>query len=382
MENEKSLIKNQLFFIKVYGCQYNEWDGARLNFLLNKFGLIESDEKNADIIILLNCSVRKTAVDRAMSMVKNWQGKKIIVTACVLPDDRQKFINKNVILWDGENFEELVKLLGLNISKSDLANILSGSTTASAYIPIMRGCNNFCSYCAVPYTRGREASRPIEEIICDVEKLITAGRKEIWLLGQNVNSYNHPTTVISSDHREPRDLVTNERFLRPLRGVEMTVGKSDFPILLEMINTISGDFKVYFTSNHPKDMSDDIIEAIAKLPKIAKLIHLPVQSGSNKVLKEMNRPYTIEKYLDVVKRMKSLIPNLELTTDFIVGFPSESEADFQATIDLVNKVNYKQAFVNKYSPRTGTKAFALGDPIPWHEKERRWRVLNEMINKK
>lgn len=343
LKNENSLTKK--FFVKVYGCQYNEWDATRLSFALKKMGFTETDEKSADIVFVLNCSVRKSAVDRALGKIRNWQNKKVIVAGCLLPKDRPRFLAKNVILWDINNVEELGKVLDLPARK--IVQYLSKGQQFSNYIPIIKGCNNFCSYCAVPYVRGREISRPINEIISDIRKVLKTGTKEITLLGQNVNSYEF-----------------------------------DFVKLLEEINSLDGNFTVSFTSNHPKDMSDEIIEAIATLPKIAKSIHLPLQSGSDKILKAMNRPYNSRQYLALVAKMKKIIPDLILTSDVIVGFPGETEKDFEKTADILRKTKFTNVYINKYSPREGTAAWKLGDPISWIEKECRWRVLDKIVREK
>jgi len=335
------------FFIKSFGCQYNEWDAARLAFVLGKYGLAEAAEDDADVIFLLNCSVRKTGVDRAMSFTKNFieNEKIVIITGCVLPQDKDRFTKKGATVWSGEDFTELAKILNINVSAANLKT--NDYQLKTNLVPITKGCNNFCSYCAVPYTRGREISRPADDILADVSKIIQSGEKEIWLLGQNVNSYEF-----------------------------------GFADLLYKINEIQGDFTVFFTSNHPKDMTDKIIEAIATLPKIAKYIHLPLQSGSNKILKAMNRPYTKEKYLELVEKIKKRIPEIQISTDTIVGFPGEAEEDLQETAEILRTVQFSQTFNNKYSPREGTLAYKLGDPIPWNEKERRWRVLDEISFRK
>ncbi len=334
------------YFIQTYGCQYNEWDAARIDFMLQKIGFQPVLEKDADAIFIIACSVRKTAVDRLFGKIHLWHNKKIIVAGCVLKDDQRKLAQKRVIFWDSQKPEDLKDILNI---KDDvkIANLLNLGATKSAFLPIMTGCDNFCTYCAVPYTRGREISRPITDIIQDFKALVAHGEKNITLLGQNVNSYQF-----------------------------------GFAKLLKKLNDISGVFKIYFTSNHPKDMTDDVIDAIATLPKVAKQIHLPIQSGSDKILKAMNRPYTRMQYLDLVAKIKHKISKVELTTDTIVGFPGETEADFQKTVAIFKKVGYFTAYNNKYSPRAGTVAYKLGDPIPWSEKQRRWRILDNLANKK
>ena len=338
------------YHLWIIGCQYNEWDGARLRYFLDSLGLQESEVKKADVIIIVACAVRQTAVDRILGRVKNWiplrsksyagqASKKVLVTGCILDSDKKKFADKGIQIFKPGDFETLKKYLGLQPTSYKLI------PTSCSYVPIMTGCNNFCSYCAVPYTRGREKSRPMGEVISDVKSLISAGHKDITLLGQNVNSYEY-----------------------------------GFSKLLKDLNDLEGDFKIGFISNHPKDMSDDIIEAVAKLPKVKKEIHLPLQSGSNKVLRSMNRPYTIKQYLDIVNKIKKA-GKIDITTDVIVGYPTETEEDFEKTIEIFEKVKFKQAYINKYSPRAGTVAYKLGDPIPWAEKQCRWRVLNDLIKR-
>ncbi len=331
------------YYIKVFGCQYNEWDGARLDYLLTKNGLIPSDEKEADLIFAISCSVRKSAVDRLLGKVKNWREdqKKVMISGCLLPKDKNKIEARGAIFCDINDLDELKKILPSfkKLSYSDFS--------ASAYLPIMSGCNNFCSYCVVPYTKGRERSRDFDQIVKEFKKLVKAGHKEITLLGQNVNSYEY-----------------------------------DFARLLKTLNDIPGDFQISFTSNHPKDMSNDIIKAIADLPKVKKEIHLPLQSGSNKILKAMNRPYTKEQYIELIDKIKKSIPRIRISTDIIVGFPGETEEDFLETKNLIKNVGFYWVFANKYSPREGTTSFKFGDPIPWSEKQHRWREINSLANKK
>lgn len=352
----------QKYFIKTFGCQYNEWDAARLDFLLQKLNLVPSCEKDADIIFILSCSVRKSAVDRAMGVANNNLEKKTIVTGCVLNNDKKKYEKKDILIWDINKPEELKEILGIHGPKK-FSELMEDGNPNSAYLPIMKGCNNFCSYCAVPYTRGRETSRPFQVVVSDFKKLVKAGHKEITLLGQNVNSYKNTSPC------SPPNLGGGGG------------GKNDFTKLLKALNDIPGDFTISFTSNHPKDMTDEIIAAVRDLPKVKKEVHLPLQSGSNKILRVMNRPYTKEKYLELVEKIKKQIPEIRITTDAIVGFPGETEEDFQQTVEVYEKVKFAQSFTNKYSPRFGTAAYKLGDPISWAEKERRWRLLNEIANK-
>lgn len=355
------------YHIWIIGCQYNEWDGARVRYFMEHLGFAESKINDASVIIILACSVRQTAVDRILGRVKNWPDKTIIIGGCVLDVDREKFANKKIEIFESGDLKHLFELLSAHYQNKfdhftvgDFRALLREQNTQSQYIPIMSGCNNFCSYCAVPYTRGREKSRPMDEILDDAKTLIKKGLREIMLLGQNVNSYQ-----------------VNHKNKTKNQG-----SKTDFTILLEKLNDLEGDFQIMFTSNHPKDMSDDIIHAVATLPKIKKQIHLPLQSGSDKILKAMNRPYTKRQYLDIVRNVRAANPNIEITTDVIVGFPGESEEDFQKTVETFREVDFGIAFINKYSVRSGTAAEKLGDPIPLQEKQRRWGILNEIANKK
>lgn len=327
--------------------------------MLIRAGFDKSEIDTACVVFIVACAVRQTAVDRVFGKLRNWKNKKIIITSCVLPPDKKKFAEKGAFYWDYNHPEELSNILALDPTKAN--HLMEEGRKMSLYVPIMTGCNNFCSYCAVPYTKGRESSRPMSDIVRDLENIINkqdfVKGSEIMLLGQNVNSYK-------------------------LGKVELKPNKekSDFAILLDNLNRISGDFIISFTSNHPKDITKDIIESVSTLPKIKKEIHLPVQSGSNKILRLMNRPYTRDRYIEIVDEINKIDPLIKLTTDVIVGFPGETERDFQDTVDIFNKVKFSKAYVNKYSPRVGTVAFKLGDPIPWTTKQKRWRILDQLAN--
>lgn len=348
------------FYVHVIGCQQNDHDGARIRYLFGKLGLVETMPEQADLIIVVACAVRQSAVDRVFGNIRNWQkissksiGKKptILATGCVLEHDKKKLEKIGIKFWNIEKPEELAELLGLG-SKRQIAKLLSEGAKFSSSVPIMFGCNNFCTYCATAFTRGRERSRKVADIITEAKALIKSGREEILLLGQTVNSYKDPA---SGERLED---------------------------LLRRLNALPGDFTIAFTSNHPKDMTDGLIEAAATLPKVKKEIHLPLQSGSDKILKAMKRPYNIKEYLEIVRKIQRQSPKIAITTDIIVGFPGEEEDDFQETVKIFRKVRFSHAYINKYSPRPGTAAFKLGDPVPWQEKRRRWRILNAMISNK
>ncbi len=326
------------YFILTYGCQMNESDSERIGFYLEKKAYKPAkSEKQADLVILNICSVRQSAVNRIYSKINKLKTiktkPKIFITGCVLDKDKKKF-----------------KILGASYKKFGQIAMKKDCKHKIGYVPIMRGCNNFCSYCVVPYTRGREFSRSPNTILREVRELLKQGHTEIVLLGQNVNSY--------------------------------LFKKTDFSNLLKLINNISGDFKIRFLTNHPKDMSDKLINTISKCEKIIKEIHLPVQSGDNKILRAMNRKYTKEHYLNLIKKIRKKILNIKFTTDVIVGFPGETKAQFQNTADLVKKVKFTNAYIAKYSPRPETTAFNLDNNISHKEKKRREKILRKIVFKK
>ncbi len=319
----------------------NSADSERITVALEKKGYKPASEiKEADLIVVNMCSVRQSAADRIYGLapkftklkIKNLK-LKIILTGCVLKKDKKKF---------EKMFDEIVDIKNIvNDAKQKYSNKFS------ALIPIMTGCNNFCAYCIVPYIRGKEFSRPAKEIICEVKNLVKRGYKEIWLLGQNVNSYS--------------DI--------------------PFPKLLREINNIPGKFLIRFTSSHPKDFSNELIKAMAECEKVAKYLNLPVQSGDNEILKKMNRPYTVEQYKNLVKRIREKIPDINLSTDVIVGFPGETKKQFENTVKLFKEIKFNIAYISKYSPRPGTTAFQLKNNVSLEEKKRREKVLMEIINK-
>lgn len=263
------------YHIITYGCQANVADSERIAAKLESLGYrIAKDEKDADLLVLNACSVRQSAMNRLYAKVNKYDGKKIILAGCLLESDKKKLRDKVSEIWHPDEY--------FNPPSGELPIYFN---PGKAYIPIMTGCDNFCSYCAVPYTRGRERSRPSGEIIKEIKNLINKKYKEIWLLGQNVNSY-------------PK-----------------------FPDLLRKVNNIPGNFKIYFMSPHPKDFSDDLIKAMKECKKFSRYINLPAQSGNNKILKKMNRPYNVDHYKKLVRKIKKAIPDIKLSTDIIVGFP-------------------------------------------------------------
>jgi len=302
----------------------------------------------ADVIVINTCSVRESAENRVFGLVNNLAKKKtrkqkIILTGCMLGSARGErrrytFTQLKKRLPQVDEFKTIEELIGPEkISPKR-------KKTTSAFVPIMRGCNHFCSYCVVPYGRGEERSCPFEEIVGEAEELARRGYQEITLLGQNVNSY-----------------------------------QPNFAKLLRRLHQIKGIKKISFITSNPWDLVDDIIDAMS-LSKIDRYLHLPVQSGDDRILKKMNRPYTTLQYIKLVEKIRKKIPNIKIGTDIIVGFPGETEKAFGNTIKLCKKVGFVKAYIAKYSPRPGTAAFKMKDNVSPKEKKRRWRILEELVN--
>lgn len=346
--------------IITYGCQMNKSDSERIATALENSDYQPALNMNeADLILVNACSVRQSAIDRIWGQVKKIKELKTknpklktVLIGCVLKKDRKKFSEKFDSILSIEDLPKLPNILNSKY-KIQIDQYLKiqpiYQSSFSAFVPIMTGCNNFCTFCVVPHTRGREISRPAKEIICEVQNLIKRGYKEIWLLGQNVNSYK-------------------------FKGV-------DFPKLLKMVNDIGGDFWIRFTSSHPKDFSAELINIMAGCEKVTEYLNLPVQSGDDEILKKMNRPYTMKIYKNIIRKIREKIPHIALSTDVIVGFPGEKEKQFENTVKLFKEIKYDMAYISQYSPRSGTKAANFKDDIPHLEKERRWKILTNILRK-
>lgn len=311
----------------------------------------------ADLVVVMMCSVRQSAVDRVHGLIPKFEkirsvkpNFKTVLTGCILKKDKKKMSDFFDYILNVKELDEWPRILNLKkaIKQGNYLRITPKYLNKfSANVPIMTGCNNFCAYCVVPYARGREISRPAKEIICEVKNLIRKGYKEIWLLGQNVNSYKD--------------------------------GKINFPKLLKMVNDISGEFWIRFTSSHPKDFSDELIKAMKNCNKLPKYLNLPIQAGDDKILKNMNRPYTIKHYKNLVKKIRKAMPEISISTDVIVGFPTETKKQFENSAKLFKKIKYDMAYINKYSTRAGTAAAKLKDNIPLAEKKKREKILTEVL---
>ena len=366
-------------YIETYGCQMNVADSEVVASVMQMAGYetCESVEE-ADAVFLNTCSVRDNAEQKiihrleALNAVKKKRGALIIGVLGCMAERVQKDLleNHHADLVAGPDayltLPDLIaqvemghKAMNIELSTTetyrDIVPRRVGGNRISGYVSIMRGCNNFCHYCIVPYTRGRERSRDVESILREVRDLRDRGYKEVTLLGQNVNSYSYSNNL-------------------PSLGEGLEVG---FPSLLRLVAETAPEMRVRFTTSHPKDMSDETLHVIAEMPNVCKQIHLPVQSGSDKILKLMNRKYTREWYLDRVDAIRRIIPDCGLSTDIFVGYHNETEDDHQLSLSLMREVGYDSAFMFKYSERPGTYASKhLPDNVPEEEKIRR---LNELI---
>ena len=364
------------FCVTTFGCQMNARDSEKLTGILEQIGYIEeSDEEKADFVIYNTCTVRENANQRVYGRLgqlgrikKKNPHMMIALCGCMMQEPEvveklkksYRFVD---LIFGTHNIYKFAELLATRMESGrtvidiwkDTDKIVEDLPVERKYpfksgVNIMFGCNNFCSYCIVPYVRGRERSRDPKAIIREIERLVADGVVEVMLLGQNVNSYGktleHPVT---------------------------------FAKLLKEIEKIDGLERIRFMTSHPKDLSDELIQTMAESKKICRHLHLPVQSGSTRILEKMNRRYTKEKYLDLVNRIKEAIPDISLTTDIIVGFPGETEEDFQETLDVVRKVRYDSAFTFIYSKRTGTPAAVMEEQVPEDVvKDRFNRLLKEV----
>lgn len=375
MEKVNKINEGQNLKYNIYtmGCQLNENDSEKISGMLEKMGYSKTEEiKKADIVVFNTCCVRENAEDKLFGKIgemkkqKEQKGTIIAMGGCMMQEEHiVEKLNKSYPFVDiifgthtmHKLAEDVYHILEKRAKIQDVITIdgeiyeglpIKRNDKTKASVTIMYGCNNFCTYCIVPYVRGRERSRNPKDILKEIKELADSGYKEITLLGQNVNSYD------GGDGYK-------------------------FSNLLSDVNKIEGIEKIRFVSPHPKDFKEDVIDAIKDCEKVSKIIHLPLQSGSSNILKKMNRRYTKEQYLDLVKLMKEKIPNVVFSTDIIVGFPEETEEDFEDTLDVVRKVNFEQVFMFIYSRRVGTPADKMEAQIPEEIKHKRFNRLKELV---
>jgi len=387
IEKVKELNKDKTlkYCILTMGCQLNENDSEKICGMLENMNYKKTEEmKDADLVLFNTCCVRENAEEKLFGKVgevkkqKEQKGTIIAIGGCMMQEEhiiqklKQSYPYVDIIFGTHTTHhlpKDLYKALEENRKIRDVVDIdgeiieglpISRNDNIKASVTIMNGCNNFCSYCIVPYVRGRERSRSPKDIIEEVRDLASKGYKEITLLGQNVNSYLRVEREKNIEFEEYENV-------------------NSFASLLRAVNKIDGIERIRFVSPHPKDFTDDVIEAIRDCDKVCKLIHLPLQSGSTNVLKVMNRKYTKEQYLNLVEKMREKIPNAKFTTDIIVGFPGETEDDFEDTLDVVSKVKFEQVFMFIYSRRVGTPADRMENQIPEEIKHKRFDRLKALV---
>jgi tRNA-2-methylthio-N6-dimethylallyladenosine synthase len=364
--------ESKRIYIETYGCQMNLADSEIVLGIMKKHGYSLTDDiSKADVILVNTCSVREHAEQRVIGRLSSFLRYKkrkpdlvIGVLGCMAERLKKRLIeeeNLADIVVGPDEYRKLPQLvsdafaghkgIAVKLSKVETYDDITPLRTEgiSAWITVMRGCDKFCTFCVVPFTRGRERSRPLDSIVKEVEVLSSQGYREVTLLGQNVNSY--------------RD------------------GNYDFADLLSAVARVDRNMRIRFTTSHPKDMSDKLIQTIAEHPNICNYIHLPVQSGSDRILELMNRTYDRKHYLELVRKIRETIPGVSLSTDIIAGFPTETEEDHKMTLSLLEEVRFDGAFMFKYSPREGTKAYAMGDDVPDEVKVRRLTEIIELQQK-
>lgn len=369
-------------FIQIYGCQANKSDAERILAMYLDQGFTEAEDwQNCDELVLMTCSVRKRAEDRVRAFlhkIMNYfqeeekKPPKVVFSGCMLHHGVAK-LRKMLPMVD--EFMPTNKMAFAKRAKRKDKN--------HAFVPISTGCNSFCTFCIVPFARGREASRPLQDIIDEVAELAKAGYTEITLLGQNVNSWGLEKMGISARKMMLRGDIKREDLPSNQSQYLDVAGTPPFVKLLQAVSRFPEIKVIRFLSSNPWDFSDELIDEIARNPKIDRFIHLPVQSGSNSVLHRMNRGYTREDYLEVVRKLRAKVKDVVLGTDLIVGFPGETDEEFADTAKLAKEADWHVGFVNIYSPRPGTLAEKLyPDDIPHSVKKARWDALDEIINKK
>ncbi|MBU0646911.1 tRNA (N6-isopentenyl adenosine(37)-C2)-methylthiotransferase MiaB, partial [Patescibacteria group bacterium] len=368
------------YHIITIGCQMNKSDSERIAGKLEELGYKRSDNKyQADLVIVNTCGVRQSAENRLYGLIPEIKRNNpkcfIVITGCLIyRKDIKKRLEKFIDEWlpVSEIFNFLPHIAGSIFRQFSNYNFQTNTKNIkcennnylnvqpkyeskfSAFVPIGNGCNNFCSYCVVPYARGREVYRSAEDILKDVQNLINKGYKEIILIAQNVNSYKYNENIKNN---------------------------WDFPKLLKEVNKSSGDFWIRFLTSHPKDMSDKLIKTIASCEKVCHYIHLPIQSGDNEILKAMNRKYSVEHYINLIEKIRKNISDSSISTDVIVGFPNETKKQFNNTIKLFKQIKFDMVYISQYSPRPGTVAFKLNDNISKEEKKNRENKLLNILEK-
>jgi len=377
--------KIEKYFIHTFGCQQNVADSERIASLYESRGISPAQSMNeADIIILNTCVIRERAEEKVFGLIRSIRegnyGKTdahIVVTGCLIGaatrEPSGKMLKKLRLRLPDVEF--------LPMEEVGFEHVPKRTKTKSASIPISNGCNNYCAFCIVPFSRGKEISRPLEEIIAEAEGLAREGFEEILLLGQNVNSYGSDFLMEKIKEGEEYVLPDGTKVMPTMvKHLNRHRIPTLFPQLLDRIARIPGLTKVSFIASNPWDFSEELIDVLARNVNIDRLLHLPVQSGSSRILSAMNRWYTREEYLDLIRRIRTKIPEIRFTSDIIVAFPGETLQDFEDSKDLVREVGFEKVYIAWFSPRPGTKALEdMEDAIPIEEKKRRFKELDDLV---
>ena len=366
------------FYIEVYGCQMNVYDARRILDLLVENGFEQThDSREADILIFYTCNIRERAVQKLFSQIgilKSDRTKVIVVGGCVSQAEKESiFKHKDIDISFGsqayhrlpDHINEILsgakqKVMDIDFDQNKKFERLSKRKDVlfSEFVTIQEGCDNFCTYCVVPYTRGREYSRPVNDIINEVKELLANGAHEITLIGQNVNSYHGEAPYITIG--EPKGTWRLERLIREIAELD-------------------GLKRLRYTTSHPKDFTTELMKIHAETPVLAPFAHIPVQSGNDRILKAMNRGHTAQEYLEKIRKFREICPDIQFSSDFIVGFPTETEAEFEDTVKLAKQVRYTVSFSFKYSRRKDTPADKMSGQVPEEEKERRLAILQKTL---
>jgi tRNA-2-methylthio-N6-dimethylallyladenosine synthase len=371
-------------FVKTYGCQMNVYDSERMRDVLAPLGYVETAEpENADLVILNTCHIREKAAEKVYSelgKIKKMKraradqgsGMLIAVAGCVAQAEGEEIVRRAPavdLVFGPQSYHRLPELLARKAGGEKavietefpaeekfegLKTRIQTGRSVAAFLTVQEGCDKFCTFCVVPYTRGAEFSRPVEQVLGEARRMAVQGVKEFTLLGQNVNAYHG------------------------VDGQGRNMGLSD---LVAELSRIEGIERIRYTTSHPRDMTEDLIAAHAVIPKLMPYLHLPVQSGSDRILKAMNRGHTAEQYLTLIEKVRAARPDMAISGDFIVGFPGETEQDFESTLELVRKVGYASAFSFKYSPRPGTPAAEQVSQVPESDKSARLQELQVLIHR-
>jgi len=396
-------------YIKTFGCQMNEYDSARLLDGLSVICGVESveDEKDADVLLLNTCSVREKAQEKVFSQLGRWRILKdknpdivIGVGGCVASQEgaairtRAPYVD---LIWGPQTLHRLPEMLGevwahkravIDVSFPEIEKFdklpVHQSEGPSAFVSIMEGCSKYCTFCVVPYTRGEEVSRPFDDVIAEIAGLAAQGVREVNLLGQNVNAYRGEMVAamdgggMSPGMDEGR--TTQEQLSRVKSGTETEDGgQADLALLIHYVAAIDGIDRIRYTTSHPVELTDSLIEAYREVPELVSFLHLPVQSGSDRILTLMKRGHTALEYKSKIRRLLEARPEMTISSDFIVGFPGETDTDFEATMDLITDIGFDHSFSFIYSPRPGTPAADLPDDVPLDVKKGRLARLQKQI---